>query len=308
MKDQKEFFAELGKDPTNFEELKECPWCGTEGHALWGKQSYEDFSTVECVLCKVVYVRRRFNAIGRKRLADGYMAVRQNKKRAKMREKAHDLELDFIYRLVRSGRVIDVGCGGGYMLERMPREKWEVWGTELGNDAVARARKALNTDQIFEGEIENLDLPKDYFDLTVARGVIEHVPYPRSFLKKMAGLLKPSGYLFMSGPNLNSFCAQFYKEKWRLHYPTSHLFHFTVEHLTGALNEQGFNIVAEAYHYLETPYSSPEADILQLAREGHCCQAEWQREDDVGGVSSLLGQQVRGHMEERLISGEGPSE
>ena len=71
----------------------------------------------------------------------------------------------------------------------------------------------------------------------------------------------------MSGPNLNSFCAQFYKERWRLHYPESHLFHFTVNHLTEVLNEHGFQIVAEVYHYLETPYASPEDDILRIAKD-----------------------------------------
>lgn len=267
MIDQKKFFAELAKDLENFEELKECPWCGSEGYELWGKQIYEGFLTVECRGCKVVYVRRRFNAIGRKRLCDGYMKVRQGGIRAKMREKAHDLELNFIYRQIRSGKVLDVGCGGGYMLERMPSDKWERWGTDLGSDAVRRARKVLNTDKIFEGEIEDLDLPVNYFDLVIARGVIEHVPYPRRFLEKIVTLIKSPGYLFMSGPNLNSFCAQFYKERWRLHYPEAHLFHFNVNHFTEALKDHGFHIVAEAYDYLETPYASPEEDILQVARD-----------------------------------------
>jgi 2-polyprenyl-3-methyl-5-hydroxy-6-metoxy-1,4-benzoquinol methylase len=265
--EQKKFFAQLAKGPDNFEELKACPWCGSEEYDLWGKQIYEGFLTVECNRCKVVYVRRRFNVLGRKKLCDGYMSVRQEGNRAKMREKAHDLELNFIYRQIQSGRVLDVGCGGGYLLERMPSDKWEKWGTELGRDAVKRARRVLNTDKIFEGEIEELELSVDYFDLVIARGVIEHVPSPRSFLYKVATLVKAQGYFFMSGPNLNSFCAQFYKERWRLHYPEAHLFHFNVDHLTEALKEQGFHIVAESYDYLETPYASPEEDILKVARD-----------------------------------------
>ena len=184
-----------------------------------------------------------------------------------MREKAHELELDFIYRHVRSGRVLDVGCGGGYLLDRMSAGKWERWGTELGADAVARAREVLGTERIFEGEIEDLDLPTAYFDLVIARGVIEHVPYPRQFLERAVSLIKPTGYLFMSGPNLDSFCAKFYKDRWRLHYPEAHLFHFSLRHFNEFLARHDFRLVSDAYHYLETPYATPEEDILQVARD-----------------------------------------
>ncbi len=265
--DQREFFAVLAKDPENFEELDACPWCGEEEFEPWGEQSYEGFLTVECCGCKVVYVRRRFNALGRKRLSNGYLQVRQEKTRAEMREKAHDLELDFIYRQIKSGRVCDVGCGGGYLLERMPADRWEKWGTELGNAAVERARNALKTERIYEGEIEDLDLPHLFFDLVIARGVVEHVPWPRRFLATLARLTRPRGYIFMSGPNLSSFCARFYKDRWKLHYPEAHLFHFTIEHLTDALESYGFQLVADTYHYLETPYANPENDITKIASD-----------------------------------------
>lgn len=265
--DQKSFFSLLASDPDNFEELESCPWCGSTKYQPWGEQSYPGFLSVECGDCHVVYVRRRFNSLGRKRLCDGYLTVRQDPKRAEARALAHDLELNFIYRHIPQGKVLDVGCGGGYLLERMPANLWERWGTELGSDAVQRAKEAINPDTIFEGELESLSLPEGYFDLVIARGVIEHVPFPRQFLNKMAQHVKPSGYIFMSGPNLKGFCAQFYKDRWRLHYPEAHLFHFSVDHLTDALNERGFQLLSDAYHYLETPYAKPEEDILHIARD-----------------------------------------
>ncbi len=271
---QSDFFAKLAQDATNFEELVRCPWCGAADFSLWGEQSYAGFLSVECESCRVVYVRRRFNELGRKRLCDGYMAVRQDGDRAAKRAKAHDLELSIIYQCITRGTVIDVGCGGGYLLERMPADRWrEKWGTELGTDAVARANEVLKTDKIFEGEVEQLDLPRGYFNLAIARGVIEHVPSPRTFLTKVASLVADEGYLFMSGPNLDSFCAQFYKDRWRLHYPEAHLFHFTVKHLSDALAEEGFVLKSEVYHYLETPYANPEKDILQVAEDIRAKQA-----------------------------------
>ena len=263
--DQKDYFSTLAQNPENFEELNACPWCGGTSYQSWGEQSYKGFLTVVCDHCAVVYVKRRFNELGRKRLCDGYLSVRQENKRAAKRELAHDLELEFMYRHVRSGSVCDVGCGGGYLLERMPAGHWEKWGTELGSAAVERARRVLETDRIYAGEVEALPLPENYFDLVIARGVIEHVPSPRSFLQTVAGLVKDDGFLFMSGPNLASFCAQFYKDRWKLHYPEAHLFHFSVRHLTDALDELDFSLVSDAYHYLETPYANPEEDLLKIA-------------------------------------------
>lgn len=266
--DQKKFFAQLSVDDSNFEELTRCPWCNGERYLPWGKQIYKGFISVECLECNIVYVKRRFNALGRKRLCDGYMKVRQDKGRAQQRTIAYDIELDFIYRYVDNGKVVDIGCGGGFLLEKMPPQRWiEKWGTELGSDAVIRARTALDTSNIFEGEIESLDLPIEYFDLAIARGVIEHVPFPRTFLRKITTLIKPQGFLFMSGPNLKSFCAQFYKERWKLHYPEAHLFHFSVENISQALTGDGFKLIADAYHYTNTPYANPEEAILQIAKD-----------------------------------------
>lgn len=260
-----DILKELAKRQEYFETLEACPWCSSESFDLWGEQIYEGFLSVECRQCKVVYVKTRLNQEGRNFYYDQLVAVRQEKTLAKLREKAHDLELDFIYRHITSGKLLDVGCGGGYLLERMNRDNWEFWGTDLSNQSVQRAKQVLQTNTFFEGDLETLELPVNSFDLIIARGVIEHVPDPKGFLRKLTSLVSSKGYIFMSGPNLDSFCAQFYKEKWRLHCPESHIFHFTVTHLSDALKEYGFKIIEEAYHYLETPYASPEEDIFQIA-------------------------------------------
>lgn len=276
--DQKQFFAELAKDEENFEVLDNCIWCGSARYQLWGEQSYPGFVTVECEDCNIVYVRKRFNEKGRKELCDGYMAVRQHGERAKQRQTMYQIDLDFIFRCVRSGRVLDAGCGGGYLLEQMPNDCWVKWGTELDTDSVERAKRVLQTEKISEGEIEQIELPLNYFDLVIARGVIEHVPYPRKFIDRIAELVSSEGWVFISGPNIASFCAQFYKDRWKLHYPEAHLTHLSVNHLDMVLQEYGFSLVSDVYHYLETPYASPKDDIVQIARDIEAAR-EGKRED-----------------------------
>ena len=125
LKEQKQFFAEIAEDPDNFEELNECPWCKGKSYREWGEQSYPGFISVQCEQCHIVYVRRRLNERARKLLSDGYMFVRQRGERAKQRQKMYKIDLGFIDNYIQAGKVLDIGCGGGYLLELMLNENWE---------------------------------------------------------------------------------------------------------------------------------------------------------------------------------------
>lgn len=265
--DQKEFFKSIASNPENFELLTECPWCGEGESAPWGGDKiYPEFQMAKCLKCGVVYAKRRLNAAARKKLADGYMEVRQDEVRATKRDIAHKQELDFIYRHIPDGRtVLDVGCGGGFLLEKM--KGWDRYGTELGELACHRASNAIGLGRVFLGELEDINFHGKKFDLVIIRGVIEHVPYPKRFIETAVKLVNYFGFIYMSGPNLDSFCAQFYRDRWRLHYPAAHLCHFSVPIITKALSRHDIHLVAEHYPYMETPYAHVEEDILQIAED-----------------------------------------
>ena len=47
----------------------------------------------------------------------------------------------FIYRYVKSGKVLDVGCSGGEFLGYFSRHNFDCYGIEIGSQAAQKARR-----------------------------------------------------------------------------------------------------------------------------------------------------------------------
>jgi SAM-dependent methyltransferase len=111
---------------------------------------------------------------------------------------------------IGSGQVLDIGCGAGGLLDLLPPHI-EKYGVETSESAVAKA--------MAKG-IKVCALPWDLaefatrFDLIIALDFIEHVTNPAEAIAKMAGLLKPGGYLVIETGNADSLAAKILREDW----------------------------------------------------------------------------------------------
>jgi SAM-dependent methyltransferase len=176
------------------------------------------------------------------------------------------LDRDWVQNFINKGKVLDVGCSGGFFLEKFSPENWDRNGIEITKDAADFARNRLNI-PVYTGKISDLDIPND-FDLIMLRGVIEHFSDPIGCLKKCAESLKKGGYLFITAtPAGNSFSFYIYREKWRLFTPLEHIHYFSVDHLTKILEPIGFTLTARHYPYEETPYANPERDFIKMEKD-----------------------------------------
>jgi 2-polyprenyl-3-methyl-5-hydroxy-6-metoxy-1,4-benzoquinol methylase len=156
----------------------------------------------------------------------------------------------------RPGRVLDVGCGRGQLLDQLRRRGWEVLGTELTDDAASFARQTLHLD-VRVGELLKLDLEQRSFDAVVLWHVLEHVPDPARLIREVGQLVTPGGLLVLSVPNFGSFEARLWRGRWfHLDVPR-HLSHFTVGTLTALL-------AAEHFEPQRVLYFSPEYDYFSF--------------------------------------------
>jgi SAM-dependent methyltransferase len=139
------------------------------------------------------------------------------------------------------GRVLDVGCGRGVLLQEFRRRGWEVQGTELSESAASYARQTL-TIPVEIGDLETIGFPPNYFDAITLWHVLEHVADPRALLAEIRRILKPDGVLLVAVPNFGSLEARVSKDKWfHLDVPR-HVTHFSATTLERALNENGFDL------------------------------------------------------------------
>ncbi len=108
-----------------------------------------------------------------------------------------------LYKYVPEGsHVLDVGCSSGNFGHVLINEKkCEVVGLDIDKDDVARAKKVLT--KAFVRNIER-DSVSDLgtFDVVVFADVLEHLLDPIAALEKVKALLKPTGRIVFSIPNM----------------------------------------------------------------------------------------------------------
>ena len=141
--------------------------------------------------------------------------------------------LDAFERLTPPGRLLEVGCAGGWLLKQARERGWAAQGVELSAEAAARAH-ALGLD-VHVGDLATARLPADRFDLVYMGDVLEHVPDCRATLAEVTRVLKPGGWLYLRGPiTTHSLARSLALAAYRLagreivlHEPPYHLWEFT---------------------------------------------------------------------------------
>ncbi len=163
--------------------------------------------------------------------------------------------------LTRGGRrVLDVGCGPGFLLEAFRARGWAGVGLERTEQA-ARHGQTMGLD-IRTGTLWDEALAGERFDAAVLWHVLEHVPDPGRWLVRLEALLKPGGILLVSVPNFGCPEARLAGPNWfHLDVPR-HLVHFTPTTLGCLLEEAGFELV-EKWRF------APEFDLFSFIQSVH---------------------------------------
>lgn len=106
-----------------------------------------------------------------------------------------------------TSRVLDVGCGGGYMIDAIARENLELVGIDLAQQALVAAHtRALQQQydaKLMRASALNLPFADDAFDGVVCTDVLVHVPNPRRVIAEISRVLQPGGWLHFSSINRN---------------------------------------------------------------------------------------------------------
>ncbi len=108
--------------------------------------------------------------------------------------------IDLLCGVRRQGRILEVGCSRGHLLEILEERGWESCGVDL-SAASAQEARARVSGPIHQGIVELLPLPTDHFDVVAMFDVLAHLPQPRGTLDAMATALKPGGLLVLSTVN-----------------------------------------------------------------------------------------------------------
>ncbi len=133
---------------------------------------------------------------------------------------------------------IDVGCGGGRLVEAFSEAGFQASGIEPSEATVRSARKAGRDVTVRDVA----ELESDYYDCVTAMHVLEHVTSPSEFLGHLFRITRPGGVCVIEVPNFGCKASLSQGADWYALHPSTHLSHFTPDSLAQCLGKAGFDI------------------------------------------------------------------
>lgn len=147
------------------------------------------------------------------------------------------------------GRVLDLGCASGGLLEILRPRAGHLAGLELSASG-ARAATQVG-DHVVHASIDDPDLPfeADSYDLVVLADVLEHLVEPAAALERAVGWCRPGGWVLASTPNIAHWRArlELLRGRWPSEetgtFDAGHLRFFTRESFAALLHDAGLERV-----------------------------------------------------------------
>jgi SAM-dependent methyltransferase len=150
--------------------------------------------------------------------------------------------LDRIEHQVEPGKLLDLGCWVGFLLDEARQRGWETTGVEPSEFASAFARDRLGLDVRTQG-LFDAELEPGAYDAVFMGDVIEHLPAAGDALDRIAELLAPSGVLALALPDAGSRLARAMGKRWWSVIPT-HVHYFTRASVSALLVRHGYRVVS----------------------------------------------------------------
>ena len=254
--------------------------------------SLEQFELVECNLCNLVQTKIDLNQnYASDYYPDSYYGDLER----------YNPVLNFIVRLLakkranlvknilpESAKVLDIGCGQGWVLDYLQRMGCEVTGVEVSEQAATHARQVLNLN-ILIGDVRDINLKPGDYDCVIIWHVLEHVKDPMGLLEHIKMLLKPEGILLVAVPDFASLESKTTNMGWfHLDVPR-HLSHFEKHQLEQFFTRKGFHKLKFSNFVAEYDFFSFMQSILnRLGLQQNCLYSFLRRNSQGSLIKSPL--------------------
>ena len=166
-------------------------------------------------------------------------------------------------------RLVDIGCGEGFIMEHFFNLNWQVLGIDFGSRGIAQHHPPL-LPYLMAGEpntiIEHLKRNGEVFEVVSLLNVMEHTTDPEMLLELVRGIMNEQSTLIISVPNDFSAFQLHMLEYGRIgnefwFSPPEHLQYYNLANLSALLESRRFRVV---FSYADFPVE------LYLANEHSC--------------------------------------
>lgn len=158
------------------------------------------------------------------------------------------------YAPVKTGKLLDIGSGTGYFLNRMKSLKWMVTGIEKSDAAREYAKQRFDIDSQQSGYL--YEIPCQTKDVVTMWHVLEHMEHLDKVLEQIYNILHDNGTAVIALPNKDSLDAVYYKDKWAAYDVPRHLWHFSLADFEYLISKHHFELVEVKPMYFDAFYIS----------------------------------------------------
>lgn len=179
----------------------------------------------------------------------------------------HHRSLYEVEKAAKPGRLLDVGCGLGNLLEVARMRGWQATGVDPSPYSVAQAQARGFT--AHEGLLHDVMFDAASFDVVSLMQVVEHLIDPRALLTECKRLLRPGGVMLVETPNPASLLARVKRERFNYWIPPVHCVWYTPDALGRLLADSGFAPLKISTWSARSPRLHDGVDIVANTRAGN---------------------------------------
>jgi 2-polyprenyl-3-methyl-5-hydroxy-6-metoxy-1,4-benzoquinol methylase len=225
-----------------------CQVCGSSSI----KERFKIFGSktiCACANCGVEFLYPQLNDEELKKLYSetyytpwGLAGTAENEALKRMKIATFNLRLDLVKSFVQKGKLLDVGCATGYLLEAAKEKGFDVYGVEFSEYSAQLAKQKFGNEKIHNGILEDSPFANGFFEVITMFDLIEHVRIPQVVLEKARELLSENGLIMISTPDIGSLSHSLMGKKWT-HYKLEHFFYFNKASMNLAAERSGLKLV-----------------------------------------------------------------
>jgi SAM-dependent methyltransferase len=159
----------------------------------------------------------------------------------------HWLRRPLLTHLPRTGRILEAGCGPGYVVLALRTLNYDVEGVEWAEDLVRDVQSLRPELPIRVGDVTALDVPNASYRAVISLGVAEHRREgPDPFVAEAYRVLEPGGILLISVPHFHFARRLRYRSACSKSAQTMEFYQyaFVPGEFEGILRTHGFRVVA----------------------------------------------------------------
>jgi 2-polyprenyl-3-methyl-5-hydroxy-6-metoxy-1,4-benzoquinol methylase len=143
---------------------------------------------------------------------------------------------------------IDVGCGGGFVVEAMRRlGARSASGLDISAPAIAFARSSFPKATFYEETFGPFLARGLQFDFLHSSEVIEHIGAVHEYMNFLSAIARPGARLFITTPDIGHPTVPQPVTSWDMLSPPRHVHFFTEKTLETLFDAHGFDIVRRDY-------------------------------------------------------------